>query len=241
MRPTLIFSYSLALFALALGLASWPASSADEQVELLLYRVQSPGEEASFNRLLASKDFLRLDGGEQDSGYILFDRREQRIYSVNHEEQSILVIDPPALADGFGANAPRIDVQSVTPVEAPEVAGVKPLRWRLVAAGKSCREAFVLPGLMPNAVTAYGEYLRVLARQQAQALATIPAEFQDACDDAVHVYAPDALLQKGMPLDIWSGENYRESLVDFRAAFKVPESAFSLPAGYSRVPMRSGF
>ncbi len=241
MRSTLIASYSLVLSALSFGLTPWPAFSADEEVELLLYRVQSANEVPAFNRLLVSPDFLRLDGGGEDRGYILFDRREQIIYSVNHDDQSILVIDPPALPADFDAKAPAIALRQVTPAEAPEVGGVKPQHWRLLVADASCREAFVLPGMMPRAVAAYGEYLRVLSRQQAQALSAIPAEYQDPCDNALHVFAADALLKKGLPLDIWGGGDYRESLIDFREAFAVQEGAFSLPSGYSRVPMRSGF
>jgi hypothetical protein len=233
--------YALIVSVLSFGLTPWPAFSTDQQVELLLYRVQSANEGAAFNRLLVSPGFLRLDRGEQDPGYILFDRREGIIYSVNRDEQSILVIDPPELPADFGANAPAIGLQQVTPVEAPEVAGVKPQHWRLMVAEASCREAFVLPGAMPNAVAAYGEYLRVLARQQAQALSAIPTEFQDACDNAVHVFAVDALLSKGLPLDVWSAGDYRESLVDFRESFTVSEDDFILPADYARVPMRTMF
>ncbi|MEJ2395936.1 MAG: UDP-2,3-diacylglucosamine hydrolase, partial [Candidatus Thiodiazotropha sp.] len=121
------------------------------------------------------------------------------------------------------------------------VAGVKPQRWVLTAAGRTCREAFVLPGAMSEAVAAYSEYLKVLARQQAVGQAAIPAEYQDACDSAIHVYAPTSLLDKGLILNAWDDQSYREELLDFRRDFKVSESDFVLPQGYQRVPMMSGF
>ncbi len=241
MRTTLKRRYTMGLIATLILLATLPAVAAEEQAELMLYRVQSPGEEPYFNRLLANPAFLRLDRGGQDSGYILYDRQQQIIYSVNHEEHSILVIDPPPMTDDLSARMPEIELKSVAPVSAPSVSGVKPQQWVLTSDGQRCREAFVLPGLMPKAVAAYGEYLKVLAQQQALALSTMPAEFQDACDQAVHVYAPDSLLRKGLPLNVWNGKGYREVLIDFREGFRVSKDDFRLPTDYSRIPMGTGF
>jgi hypothetical protein len=222
-------------------LATSLASGAEVEAELLIYRVGSSVEEAYLNRLLATPGFLRLDRGEQDSGYILYDRRQGVVYSVDHEERSILVIDPPPLNDELAARAEAVEVRPVASESAPAVGGVRPQHWVLRRGGRQCREAYVLPGLMPNAVAAYAEYLGVLARQQALALPAIPAEVQDACDNAVHLLAPDALLRKGLPLKVWDEQGYRESLIDFRAEFQVPEGDFTLPAAYTRVPMGRGF
>ncbi len=241
MRRTLNGRLYAGLIATWVWLTALPVMAAETEAQLLLYRMQAPGEGSTLNRFLVTPSFLRLDHGERDSGYILFDRQAQLIYSVNHKERSILVIDPPSMTEALAAQAPVIEVKSVEPVEAPAVAGVKPQRWLLTAAGRTCREAFVLPGAMSEAVAAYGEYLNVLARQQAVGQAAIPAEFQDACDSAIHVYAPASLLDKGLILKVWNDQNYREELLDFRRDFKVSERDFVLPQGYQRVPMMSGF
>jgi hypothetical protein len=236
-RDSILYRLIISLLTLSV----WPAVGAEIQAALLIYQVESPDEPTYFNRLLATPDFLRLDRGAQDSGYILFDRRDSVIYSVNHEDGSILVIDPPPLSKALQAEAPSIELRSVKPVDAPMVGGVKPGHWVLKADGAVCRSAFVLPGLMSKAVEVYAEYLGLLARQQAQALPAIPPEFQSACDNAVHVFASDRLLQKGLPLNLWDERGYRESLVEFRDAFPVSEKDFSLPDGYTRSPMRTGF
>jgi hypothetical protein len=234
-RDSILYRLTISLLALL----AWPAVGAEIQAALLIYQVESPDEPTYFNRLLVTPDFLRLDRGAQDSGYILFNRQQGVIYSVNHEDRSILVIDPPPLSEVLEAEAPKIALQTMEPVDAPMVGGVKPGHWVLNVDGTVCRKAFVLPGLMPKAVSAYGEYLRVLARQQALALPAIPVKYQSACDNAVHVYASDKLLQQGLPLNVWGEGGYRESLVDFREAFTVSESDFSLPEGYARSPMRN--
>ena len=228
------------LFILMTALLAWPAMGAETQAALLIYQVESPAEPTTINRLLATADFLRLDRGTQDSGYILFNRREGIIYSVNHEEASILVIDPPPLSETLQALAPEIQLKPEPVADAPTVGGVKPDQWSLSADGTLCRNAFVLPELMPVAVAAYAEYLRVLARQQGLALPSLPPEYQDACDSANHIFAADSLLGKGLPLNIWNEQGYRESLIDFRDDFQVPESDFTLPDGYNRSNMNTG-
>lgn len=225
---------------LTAALLAWPAVGAESRATLLIYQVESPDEPTYINRLLATADFLRLDRGTQDSGYILFDRGEGIIYSVNHEEASILVIDPPPLSEALQALAPEIRLVSEPISEAPAIGGVKPDQWSLSADGTLCRNAFVLPELMPAAVAAYAEYLRVLARQQALVLPSLPTEYQDACDSATHVFAADSLLGKGLPLNIWNERGFRESLIDFRDDFQVPESDFTLPESYSRSNMDGG-
>ncbi len=221
-------------------LAALPALAFAGQADRLVYRVQSPGEEPYFSRLLATPAFLRLDQGAQDSGYILFDRKQQVIYSVTHEDHAILVIDPPPLPPELATKAPVVSLQEAEPVSAPVVGGIKPRQWTLSADGRSCRQAFVLPGMMPQAVSAYAEYLTVLARQQALTLEAMPPEFQDECDSAIHVFAPAALLQKGLIVKAWDGRGYQEELVDFRQRIEVPDSDFTLPERYRRTPMAPG-
>ncbi len=240
MLKTLRDSVLKRLTVALLTLLAWPAVGAETRAALLIYQVESPDEPTYFNRLLATEDYLRLDRGAQDSGYILFDRAEGVIYSVNHEDDSILVIDPPPLSETLKEPARKVELEAGEPADAPVVGGVKPEHWVLSADGSVCRDAFILPQLMPAARAAYAEYLRVLARQQALALPVMPAEFQDACDSALHVYAPDSLLAKGLPVSSWSPGGYRESLIDFREAFQVPESDFTLPENYSRSNMRTG-
>ena len=84
MLKTVRDSVFLHLFISVMALLAWPAAGAETRTALLIYQVESPDEPTTINRLLATEDFLRLDRGTQDSGYILFNRREGIIYSVNH-------------------------------------------------------------------------------------------------------------------------------------------------------------
>ncbi|MEJ2592925.1 MAG: UDP-2,3-diacylglucosamine hydrolase [Candidatus Thiodiazotropha sp.] len=231
-----VLRYGLAGLAL---LGSLPLRAGEIDAALLVYRIETPDGESSVNRLLTTRDYLRLDQGAQDPGFILFDRKQRKIYSVTPSDRSILVIDPPA-GDPQKPDDLAIEVRRGADGDLPLVEGVKPQHWTLLANGNSCREADVAPGVMADAVGIYADYLRVLAAQQALALPSIPEEFRDACDSAIHVYAPDALLRKGLPVKVWDGQGYREALVDFRPVFSIPDDSFTLPTGFQETRMGAG-
>jgi len=224
--------------------ALWPAllpAGADEiGAELLVYRIESPGETPAWQRLLATADYLRLDRGEADPGFILFDRRERVIYSIDPGERSILEIDPPPLNREPPADL-NIELRNPPLADVPAVAGVTPVHWQLLVNGKPCREAILAPGLMSKAVAAYRDYLLLLAAQQAVTLPAIPEEFRDPCDSALNVYAPDALWAKGLPLRLWDEGGYQEVLVEFASESRVPAERFALPEGYQHQPVGAGF
>jgi hypothetical protein len=106
--------------------------------------------------------------------------------------------------------------------------------------GNICREAFVLPSTLSSGLAVYADYLRLLSVQQGAVLQALPEAFQDACDNAVHVYAADAMVQKGLPLKIWDNKGYSEALLDFKQGFKLDSEQFILPENYQQVPMGTG-
>ena len=70
-----------------------------------------------------SSDFLRIDDESDDSGYIVYDVRGNRIYSVSHYDQSILVI--PEYKTGEFKPAFNVDIEYGVLEDAPEIGGKK--------------------------------------------------------------------------------------------------------------------
>ncbi len=239
MRRELISGRLSRMAGVLLLMTSTLLSAEQIAVDLLVYQVERPGEEPYINRLLISDQFLRLDKGEADAGFILYDREKRVIYSVNPEASSILVIDPVENHDRDMAE-PDIELVSEEKADVPSVGGVDPVYWRMMVNGSSCREAFVLPSILSTGLAVYADYLRLLSVQQGVALKAVPEAFQDACDDAVHVYAADAIVQKGLPLKIWDDKGYSEALLDFKQDFKLDSEQFTLPQNYQQVPMGAG-
>ena len=235
MRKTLNHAVMGCIWML-LSLIGGSAHAGQIDVQLLVYQVKEPEADPYISRLLVSADYLRLDQGEADAGFILLDRRARVIYNVNADDELILVIEPKDAAGEIPARLQpserRVEVRGM-----PKVAGRQPQHWEFLAQDTLCRSAVVLPGVMPGATQAYAEYLGLLAGQQQANLASIPAEFQAPCDLLIHVYGSDAVLAKGLPLREWEEGGRQQELVDFRQVFPVAEGVFRLPEAYRRMQL----
>ncbi|MES9968798.1 MAG: hypothetical protein ABW092_02115 [Candidatus Thiodiazotropha sp.] len=212
---------------------------ADEsRAGLLKFAVQEANGNQVTRRLLVTPKMLRIEQLGQDKGYILYDREAMTIYSVTPEERSILVIQPQP-ESVQPPQGMRLKVERLADFDGPAIGGNKPQHWRLIVNDTTCRNVILVPGLMLDALKAYGDYLALLANQHYLSLGAIPDEYRDSCDDAIHVFAPDLLLKKGLPIRVWDQLGNRERLLDYASRYQVSSSLFQLPADYEFVPMRS--
>jgi hypothetical protein len=226
---------SLALGALvALGPMS-AVQAADQQVELLVYRVWEEGVNPYVSRVLVTPRYVRMDEGEGGRMYTLYDRKEGVLYNVDEDERSILVIKPPVSEPAVPGDL-ELTRKVGSDEGAPTIAGRVPQRVTLLANGEVCRELVTVPGLMASAVAGMRDMQRTLGHVQAATLSIIPAEMQTACDLAENVYAPLRRLDHGLPIQ--EDEHGRgRALVDFSSGHAVSETLFVLPDDYRRSEM----
>ncbi len=202
----------------------------------LQYEVTEAGQTPYLSRMLVTARMMRIDQGSETADFILFDRGKRVIYSVDSEERSILVIQPKPV-DQPDARLPDIQILAKDVGEAPLVAGRKVQRWALQVDGRPCQEAMVLPEVMRMSVAAQGEYLGLLAEQHKISLSGIPLAYRDACADAIQVYQPNALLEKGLPLRLWDVNGNQQALTDYAESESVDAGLFTLPEAFIRKPM----
>lgn len=233
-RPATIvlFVAAISLLLPVISLAGTPQAQAGS---LLWYEEQEAGIDAYPVRILVVPGYLRMDDGQDDGDFLLFDRNNRRVFSINHEDRSILVIEP--VAPGTGPAPPpdlELGVQQIVDESTPLVAGKQPEMYRFTAAGETCLEAVVVPGLLPQAVQALSEYSRLLAERQQAMLENTPEEFRTPCFLSRHVHAAGRQLEQGLPIQEWDSSGYRRQLTDFRDKVPVNPELFELPAGYNR-------
>lgn len=233
MRQTRLTIIAILLLPLWVGAV---AQAREIKAQLLVYRVAEPESTPYISRLLVTPETLRIDQGEGVSGYILLERRSGVVYSINQDEQTILVIDPapgqPRLPGEY-----RVEQRQLASQGMPKVAGRQPQHWRLLVDGQVCRDSILVPGLLPDASRAYADYLRVIARQQRAGLAATPAEFTPPCDRVMYDYKPALDWSKGVPLRQWRPDGWRQELLKFEPAFTLDPGLLQLPAGYRRLSM----
>ena len=196
-----------------------------------------PGAERTPLRMLVTPRYLRIDSeGEDDSGFILYDRKARVIYSVSESAQTIIVI--PYTESAVAPVSPfELEERQVTAPASPGSDRGNSLQVDFLADGDLCFSAVVVAGLMPEAQAAEREYLDTLGSEQRLQADKLPEAMRDPCDLSRNAYAPARHLAQGYPVQLWDSSGYRRSLLGFDAAWPADAALFTLPEGYDRFEM----
>ncbi len=215
---------------LALSLALGPEWLPAVEAARLDYLVSEPELDQPYHsRILVTDAFVRLDEGDDDGAYTLYNRVSHRIFNVDPEEETVLVLVPPKRRPSPPAEL-ALDQQLIPQPDAPEVAGRRPRKLELFADGRLCRVVMVAPGLMEKALQGLRELRLALARLQG---ATADPSM-DSCERAELILAPTRHLDQGLPLsDHRAGQT--RLLVNFDRAVEVDDRLFEVPDHYRRV------
>jgi len=203
------------------------------QVSLLSYEEQEAGTDVYLVRVLVSPGFLRLDDGYAESDFALLDRHEKTIFSVNHEDRSIMVIENQP-SDATLPPDIKLAITRRPDNEAPAIAGKQPEHLQYLANEEVCYQSVTVPGLLEDAVTGMVEYAEILARRQLNNMQSIPLDMQTPCFLTRYAYAPARHLQQGLPVQEWDNTGYSRTLVDFSDSETMPLALFELPDDYER-------
>ena len=202
-------------------------------VTLLTYTEQEAGVEPYPLRILVNAQFMRFDDGYDAGNFMLMDRDTRTVYSVSHEDKSILVLadypDTAAIPAGI-ALAEERDADA----DAPQIAGTQPVYIRFLANGAVCYHAVVVPGLLDQVSAALAEYATILGNRQFSDMDSVPEDMRTPCFLSRYVYTPARHLHDGLPVSEWDEAGYRRTLVDYRENATVDAALFELPEGYER-------
>ena len=203
------------------------------QVSMLSYEEQEAGTGLYPLRVLVSPGFLRLDDGYAESDFVLLDRHEKTIFSVSHEDHSIMVIENSPNNAALPADI-NLTVIRTPDNEAPTIAGNQPEHLQYLANGETCFQSVTVSGVLETAVAAMAEYAELLADRQLNNMQAVPLNMQTPCFLSRYAYAPAWHLQYGLPLQEWDSSGYTKSLVNFSDDGAMPLTLFELPDGYDR-------
>lgn len=236
MRVRLISRVLLMMIvALSPGSGADTDARADETVTLLLFEEQETGTGLYPVRMLVNDRYLRIDEGEYEGDFLLYNRATRKISSVSHEEQSILIIEGTEAKVGRPDFSIEVEVNDSGDI--PAIAGIAPSRLTISVDGDNCFYAVVAPGLMEGAVKALIEYQMVLSQRQQAALNTMPTDRVTPCFLTRYVYGLALHLKAGFPLREWDDAGYLRVLMNFEEKYPAPEGIFSLPVGYSELQL----
>jgi len=225
MKFTPVFVIALA----ALAACSEQPSTAT----FLSFTESGPDGDAYPVRMLVSDKFLRIEDGDGQDGYVLFDRAARVVYSVNRSDKTTLVVraqpvklTPPAK---FEQTVER-DAEKL-----PAVDGRPVVHYRLLTNRERCFDVYAAEGLLPEVVVALREYQQALAGEQALIQARTPAGMQSACDMADLIFLPGRYLDHGFPVRQVNHTGVMRQLVDFKRGVPVKVGMFDLPGDYKQI------
>lgn len=220
----------LSLFILTfMGFNTLQAADTVKMTELM-YQEAAPGLGVYPYRILANDKFMRFDGGNDNDGYILYDRKNKRITSVNHEDQSRLIIQHKT--DATYKNE-KIHVEFIhTELEkSPQLQGKKAKMHEIVANENLCRQVLSFDGLLPSFIKAWKEYEDFMQKQNQATLSRTPSDMQTDCFITNNISHASSFLNFGLPYSIKSKDGTLRILQNYQQVEK-PKLFVTPPSNY---------
>jgi hypothetical protein len=227
------FKYAFGGVSLGAACLSWAASgpvrltmspTLNEFMTEIRYEDHEPDQPAYVSRILILGERMRMDYGQDDQGFILFDRRANTVWHVAPGEARLTGIAAGRVKDVW----PK--AWKLTQEKMPSEAGRMVSQVRLN--GALCVEFKAAP-LLPHAAGMLADFRRRLAANQANTWLGTPDDMRQPCELALDVNAAGIEYSLGLPLAVryWDGR----SRVYLSHEKRPPRPAlFELPAGYSR-------
>ncbi len=219
----------LGAIGLALALAS--CGRGTPHATILYMKERELGGPLFPTRIIVNRHYLRIDPDTGTGNYILFDRKQRIIYSVDRNDRTILVIRSHLITL---AKPARLH-ESVKPGKLRgRFKGYKLKSYRLYTNDHQCYYVVAAKGLLPSAVSALKAYADTLAGEQALTAANTPAGLETSCDLADNVFDAGREYAMGFPVRVLDYEQNEKILTGYKKDVPVKRSLFVLPAHYVR-------
>jgi hypothetical protein len=232
-----LLGLTMAMLGTACSQSEAPPAKPTKQavdVSVILYEEREAGIDPYPVRILVSPEYVRFDDGYDESDFVLLDRGSRTLFSVTHENRSILEIrNYPfngSLPPGITLTEDRIEDDNV-----PTIAGKQPLHVRYLANETPCYQAISVSGLMEKAVNGLIEYETALGERQLGNLQSVPDTMQTPCFLSRYAYAPERHYAHGLPVQIWDETGFYRSLTDFHESKTVAAVLFEVPDSYEKL------
>lgn len=217
-----------------LSLFSITACSTDKAPSAtFLSFVESDAQGEYSVRMLVSEKFLRIEDGVTQDGFILLDRAARVVYSINHEDKSVLVMRSRPVT----LSPPKVFTHAVERVaeNLPAVDGKPVVHYRLLTNRENCFDVYAAKGLLPEALAALREFHQALAGEQSSVQAQVPAGFQSPCDLADHIFLPTRYLDQGFPVRQVNRAGVMRQLVNYKTGVPIEPGIFDIPKEYKQL------
>jgi len=206
------------------------AMASTDEATIVQFSEREEGIGAYPVRYIIAKNMLRIDDDNDASDYVLYDDKKRIIYSVNHGDQTILVInhnDWKLPAFDFQRNVTWKALES-----APAINDKKVFSYWLSAGKTICSEAQVVEGFLSNESALLKRYKQTLSGEQVTSLVATPEDMRTPCLLVDQVYNMGSVYDKGFPIQQWHVNGLQRIMLSYKKAEKVSSKLFDLPTDY---------
>lgn len=208
-------------------------TSNTQEVYQLSYIQREPGLDDYEVTMLVSDRYLRIDEEDEDSGFIVYDDKEKTIYSVSHNDKSVLVIKHQSFSE---KNSPaKAQVEYLQLADAPPVSGKNVFNYRVYTGEgekeETCLEIQLVEGLLPGVCRILKNYQNVVSSQQVRMTNNKITKIQTPCYFVDQVYNEAKYFEKGLPIQEWHSNDSSKILSTYNKV-TVNKDKFTVPEKY---------
>ena len=239
-KHRMLLNLSMTLLVTACNQSEAPLAEQPDvltNVSVVTYMEREAGTDTYPVRILVTPDFVRYDDGYDESDYALLDRHTRTLYSVAHENASVLVIENHPVSDPLPAEL-SLTEERIEDNDAPAIAGKQPQHVKYLANGTPCYQAVSAAGLMDEAVAGMAEYASALGERQQGNMQSVPETMQTPCFLSRYVYATARHYSHGLPVQLWDEAGFYSVLTDFSAGETAPAALFEVPDDYESIQLQ---
>lgn len=204
-----------------------------QEVYQLLYIEREAGLDEYEVTMLVSDRYLRIDETGEKSGFIIYDDKNKVIYSVSHQDKSVLVIKEHKFSE---KNSPvKSSVEYLQLADAPTVSGNVIYNYRVFTGEgdneETCTEIQLVENILPKVRKILRNYQKVVSGQQVKMTDNKITDTQTACFYVDQIYNTAAYYEKGMPIQEWHS-NERFKVLSTYKKITINKDKFTIPEKY---------
>lgn len=222
--------YGLASLFCCAALGYMVPSARAESMTEVNFMDQQANAGGYVTRFLVTERYLRMDFGQDRDDYVLFDRRENVVYNVTHEQRQIFLIEPGEVT------VPKPEKWSVDEDMLADERGKR--TFDIAVNGTRCSRITASPTFLPEVAQALGAFNELMRATQAATYLVTPPEMRHPCELARYILEPKRWLQNGLPLHEANVDGSIRRLLNYQTGVPVRLGLFAPPDAYRTIRMR---
>jgi hypothetical protein len=182
---------------------------------------------------------IRIDDDSDSSGYIVYDIKANKIFSVSHYDKSILVIPEYPHEDYVPEFEVKVEYEALE--NAPKILQKQVYNYRVTAVttmtNETCMDIQLVPGLLPDVAKSLQNFQKIVSSHQIIGLESTPDEFRTPCYLVDQIHNKGDYYSKGLPIQEWHSNERQRQLINFENR-EMDTAIFDIPADYRQYSLK---